>query len=449
MQDLAERALRTHLRSIGRDDVQNGAVVVADTQTGEVLALVGSRDFLDPAAGQVDGARSPRQPGSTLKPFLYAMALSRGRTPASLLSDVPTSFTQAGGQAWSPRDHDRRWRGPVRLREALASSLNVPAARLLDEVGVAAFLDVLHALGFDDLDAGPDEYGLGLVLGDAPVRLASLADAYATLGRGGVRRPFTLLRDGPQPAETRVFPADVAWMVSDILSDDDARGLTFGRHGVLDLPFRVAAKTGTSADHRDSWCVGYTPERTVGVWVGNMAGGSMEDVWGAQGAAPVFREVMLGLAAARRPAWPPEPPGIVRREVCPLSGGAPGPACPGTVREAFPASAAPPPPCDLHRAEAGGTGDHGPSYHAAGAPLRIARPVDGEEYRLDPDVPPGARSIVLLAAGDPANGPARFRIDGAPGPVCEVNVPCPWPARPGDHDVALEGVRGRVRITVR
>ena len=433
IQHLAEGALRAHLKALGREDVENGAIVVADTQAGEVLALVGSRDFFDPLAGQVDGTNALRQPGSTLKPFLYAMALLKGYTPASLLEDEPVTFTENDGQAWSPKDHDRRFRGLVRLREALASSLNVPATRLLKEVGVPAFVDLLHALGFDYLDRSEDEYGLGLVLGDAPVRLATLVEAYATLGRMGLWRPLTLYGDQAPAPGRRVFSAQVAYLISDILADDQARALSFGRHGVLELPFPVAVKTGTSSDHKDSWCVGYTPEFTVGVWVGNMPGGSMDGVWGAQGAAPVFRQVMLGLARHRKPTWFAEPPGLVRHRVCTASGGLAGPTCPGTVVELFEASGPQPGPCPLHGGQ-------------RMSRLRIVRPADGEVYRRDPDTPDAFSGIPLLAEGD--QGPAHFIIDGAKGPVCQVGKTCRWPLQVGEHVLGLEGSTSIVRITV-
>lgn len=524
VQQMAESALATHLAEVGRRDVGNGAVLVADNATGEVLALVGSRDFFDAAsAGQVDGTGSPRQPGSTLKPFLYAMAIERGDSPATLLHDVPTPFS-SNGATWSPRDHDRRFRGPVRLREALAASLNVPAARLLATIGVERFQAVLRDLGFDELDAPSNEYGIGLVLGDGPVRLASLVEAYSALARLGTHVPLTLVQGRDQGLGQglrqelglglgrnfarrhdagRVFSARTAWLIADILSDRWARAMTFGSGGMLRLPFRAAVKTGTSTDHRDSWCVGYTPEYTVGVWVGNMSGERMDDVWGSSGAAPVFRSVMTGLARRTPPTWYAEPRDVVHRRVCPLSGATPGPDCPGAIDEVFPAGTTPGAPCKNHvrvridrrngllagpdcdpdrvveqvlispepedRATviAAGTAvvpDASSPHCPAAAPpasdamvdvqgrgplanpvgdnqgrVRIASPLDGEVYRIDPDVPPPARTLALVATGIPPGRTVRWRIDGRPGPVCRTGEPCRWPLVPGRHEIRLEG----------
>ncbi len=481
LQAMAEEVLRGHLADLDRPDIENGAVVIANSHSGEILAMVGSRDFFDATAdGQVNAATSPRMPGSTLKPFLFAMALERGASPSDLLADVPSTFVQTGGAAWQPDDHDGRFRGPVRLREALASSLNIPAVRLLERIGVAPFLARLRELGFSELMLGPDAYGLGLVLGDAPVRLTSLVGAYATLARGGTYRPLTLV---PR-AETgiRVFDEATTRLIADILADPQARGLTFGRGGTLRLPFPVAVKTGTSSDHRDSWCVGFTPDWTVGVWVGNMRGGSMGNLWGLQGAAPVLRRVMLRLHEERAGTWFAPPEQYVQQEVCPLSGGLPQAACPGRVREWHRKDAVIP-ACPLHvatrvdayngwlagpecpmpstrtRHTMGSGGEFGAYARGAGldvAPtqwsprcpspsgetvrtnVRILSPRHGETYLIDPSVPDRARTLALRSTGSDGH-PVRFTVDGRPGPICEADQPCRWLLSPGRHWFGVEG----------
>ncbi|HMJ11300.1 MAG TPA: penicillin-binding protein 1C, partial [Polyangiaceae bacterium] len=254
-------------------DASAAAVVVVDNATGDVLAYVGAPDFFSEAAlGQNDGVLALRQPGSALKPFVYALALERGMTPASLLPDIELHFPSSQND-YSPRNYDNRFHGPVRLREALASSLNVPAVYLADRLGVPAVLAYLQELGFSSLSRSAQHYGVALALGDGEVKLAELAGAYATLANGGERtalRYVRSLRDAggrrvpvPIAARERVMSARAAAQITHILSDDLARAGGFGRGSVLAFSFPVAAKTGTSKGLRDNWAVGYTRERTV------------------------------------------------------------------------------------------------------------------------------------------------------------------------------------------
>jgi penicillin-binding protein 1C len=330
-------------RIVGELEAQgatNAAALVVGNDTGEVLAYVGSADYFDDEAGRVDGVRALRQPGSTLKPFVYALALESGYTLATPLPDVPASYPMAPGQWYEPENYSTTFHGPVRLRAALANSYNLPACHVAVKVGVSEVLRALHRAGFESLDQDADYYGLGLVLGGGEVTLYELVRAYSAVARGGELTPLRAwsleegeASDGPaQP--TQICDPLTAYLITDTLSDSAARAPSFGTSSPLDLPFPCAAKTGTSSGHRDNWCIGYTPDYTVGVWVGDFEGEPMHDVSGISGAGPLFGRIMLHLYQGHAEPEPPErPSGIVERPVCSLSGAAPGPYCPHHVRE--------------------------------------------------------------------------------------------------------------------
>ena len=361
LQRSAETALAAALADLHGKQVTAGSVVVIENATGDVLAYVGSPDFFDEARlGQNDGARALRQPGSALKPFLYAMAIEKlGFTAATALPDVESTFPTSSGP-YTPHDYDGKVRGPIRLREALGNSLNIPAVWTLDQLGVEPFYTRLHELGFVSLSRTPDYYGLALALGDGEVTLAELANAYAALARGGVHKPLRLVRslehaggeieELEPPEGRRVMPALVAAQVTDILRDPHARASSFGDRTVLDFPFEVAAKTGTSKGYRDNWVAGYTDLVTVAVWVGNFDGSSMGQVSGITGAGPLFHAVMDAAMrrhgdGAARPRDAHE--GLRRVDVCVLSGGLATADCPHKIHE-FVAPGAAMEPCTMH-----------------------------------------------------------------------------------------------------
>jgi penicillin-binding protein 1C len=325
LNEFATQTLRRHLATLAAQNVRHGAVVVLDNRTGDVLALVGSPEYFAPDSGQVNGAWAARSAGSTFKPFTYALALERGATAATVLADVPASFTTTTG-VFAPQNYDRRCRGPVSLRAALAGSLNIPAVRVLDGLGgPAPLLARLRDCGLTTLDAPPEHYGLGLTIGNAEARLLELANAYACLARLGEHRPWRVqLPAGdaaPPPAATRrVFDAHAAWLIADILSDNAARVDAFGLDSALRFDFPVACKTGTSTAFRDNWAFGYTPEFTVGVWVGNCDGAPMREVSGVSGAAPVLHEVWLHLRQRFGTTWYEAPAGLVVLPVNRLTG---------------------------------------------------------------------------------------------------------------------------------
>jgi len=366
LQAHAETALAATLKSLRAKRASSGSVLVVDNESGDVVTYVGSPDFFDnDGLGQNDGVRALRQPGSTLKPFLYALALEKlGYTPATVLPDIESHFAVPGGGTFTPRNYDGKQRGPVRLREALGNSLNIPAVWTLSQLGVEPFYGLLHELGFQSLTEPPEHYGLALALGSGEVRLLDLAVAYSTLARGGVHKPLRMVRrvertgssavELPAAAGQRILPASVASQITDILADPHARSAAFGARSALDFPFPVAAKTGTSKGFRDNWVVGYTRAVTVAVWVGNFDGSAMENTSGITGAGPLFHTVMA--AAARRystertasAALDADPrSGLHRVSICPLSGGLATDDCPHAIDE-WVATSALLQRCDMH-----------------------------------------------------------------------------------------------------
>jgi penicillin-binding protein 1C len=368
LQRSSEVAVAATLAALSTKLVTAAAVVVLDNATGDVLAYVGSPDFFGEAAqGQNDGVTALRQPGSSLKPFVYAEAMSAlGYTGATLLPDVEIDIPLPGGGDYSPHDYDTRLRGPTRLREALGNSLNVPAVYTLYQIGTQPVLARLHALGFDSLTEDAEHYGPALALGDGEVTLLELANAYATLARGGLRRPVRMVTRvvrgdgrsgavelGPGP-EQRVVEERVAAMLTDILSDRLARESAFGDQNVLEFDFDVAAKTGTSKGFRDNVAVGYTRQITVAAWAGNFDGSPMAGVSGIAGAGPIFHAVMES-AMAGRPrdslllSRDATRLGLERSAVCALSGEIPTSACPHSVYEWLPeGDALHAPTCSVH-----------------------------------------------------------------------------------------------------
>jgi penicillin-binding protein 1C len=320
----AEETLRRHLSNLQAQHVSSGAVVILDNQSGDVLALVGSEDYFSPTAGQVNSAWARRSPGSTIKPFTYWLALERGATPASIVADVPTEFATATG-LFAPVNYDRHCYGPMRYRLALANSLNISAVKVLASVGGPEPLQrLLQQCGLSTLNRTPEQYGLGLTIGNAEARLLELANAYACLARLGEYKPYQLLaspRDGSRPEHGhRIADATAAYLIADILSDNNARTLAFGAESSLRFDFPVACKTGTSSDFRDNWAFGYTPEFTIGVWTGNPDGSPMRHVSGVSGAAPILHELFEHLHQLHTTTWYSQPPGVIECWIDPITG---------------------------------------------------------------------------------------------------------------------------------
>lgn len=342
-----------HVASHTLAGMTDAAVIVLDNQRCTVLAMVGSPNYRDPKGGAVNAALARRQPGSTLKPFTYALAFERGDTPASVVADIATRYGTADGLLFAPQNYSQTFLGPVFMEEALARSLNIPAMKVLAEVGPQALLDRLHALGFASLEKPAAHYGLGLTLGDGEVTLLELAQGYATLARGGLGCAATPLPPGAHTVTApRVFSPSVSWLVTDILSDEAIRAAASGPNNALMLGYPVAIKTGTSSNWRDSWTIGYTPRFTVAVWAGDHGGRSMNRLAGASGAGPLFRRVMDRLvqgdfAYAPKPVPPPDD--VVQVEVCAVSGKLPTPHCAHTRSVHVQRDGVPTESCEWHR----------------------------------------------------------------------------------------------------
>jgi penicillin-binding protein 1C len=321
-----ESIVGEELAKLTESHIKHAAVVVLDNDTREILALVSSGNWHDPNGGQINGALTARSPGSTLKPFTWLLAFDKGGLhPASIVADIPTRFrTKEGLDA--PENYDRTFRGPVSVREALACSLNVPAMRALNDIGgPRPLFELLSELGITTIGTDPTPYGLGLTLGNAPVRLLDLTNAYATLAEGGRHHRARLwMEDGGENDSSSAIshpPSPVScFLIADILADPIARAPSFGRSGPLELPFRCAAKTGTSSDFRDNWCLGFTKDLTIGVWAGNFDNSPMKGVSGVAGAGPIFHRAMLRLHRDHKPQWLARPEGLMEVAIDPLTG---------------------------------------------------------------------------------------------------------------------------------
>lgn len=491
LQERVENIAATRISELDLYNVTNASVVVLENATGDILAYMGSRDFFNDAiSGQVNGVLALRQPGSTLKPFTYQLALERFYTPATLLPDIQEY--PSASRSFLPENYDRKYHGPVRLREALACSYNIPAVRVLETIGVEALYQRLHEFGFESLRELPSFYGPGLTLGNGEVTLLELTRAYSTLAREGIYLPERAIPNSssvisaPQPA-TQKFAPRVIYLLTHILADRQAGFAAFGENTALELPFQTAVKTGTSKDYRDNWTIGFTRDYTVGVWVGNFDGSPMRKVSGITGAAPIYRDVMLALYRDHPPAplihTPPS--GIVSARICPLSGDLASENCPHGIEEFFLEGTEPAELCEMHRAywvdERDGlltepNAPHSmkkvflhfpPLYqswaHDRGYPtpptqispyarlaktqhagqerpsIRITRPNDGDVYAIDPVLRREYQTLQLSAVVPPGMTQIVWYVNGEPWETVSVPFRTAWVIRPGAHRIYAEG----------
>lgn len=428
IQTAAIIALRRQLAGLGSGRVRDGAVVVLDNATGEVLAYVGGVG-LKSTASQVDGANAPRQAGSTLKPHLYAQVIEHGwLTAASILDDSPVQLDTASG-LYVPKNYDHSFKGPVSVRHALASSLNVPAVRALVIDDVQQFRDRLWALGYHSLVEDGEYYGFSLALGSAEVSLIEQVNAFRIFANMGKWSPvhFVDMRNDQEVPRQIVNPA-AAFIVGDILADASARTDAFGADSALRLPFWAAAKTGTSKGMRDNWCIGWSDRFTVAVWVGNLEGDSMRAVSGTSGAAPVWRDVMMALHAGSPGKPPPMPEGVEARQI----------TLPGT-RE---------PPRREYFLRGTAQTEMAAAPQAARRP-RITSPVSGSVYALDPDIPIDRQRLAVIVSGSVAG----YRLILDKKALGDADAGQQILPRPGAHMLTLVDPGGRmidrVRFTVR
>ncbi len=457
LQLAARDAIAKHLPQISGRNAHDAAVIVIDNATGEVLAYVGSSGRLS-EAGEVDAARAPRQAGSTLKPFIYGLGIEKNLfTAATLLDDAPFSV-DVGGGAYTPQNYAHEYVGPVTVRTALASSLNVPAIRALTLVGVAPAHALLRRAGLTTLVDDPEHYGFSLALGSADVSLLELTNAYRAIANGGVasRVSFTPCNGGscrsglprptvpvkqsgsrqaaPTAAAQRLFSEPTAWLIADMLADRGARYVTFGFDNPLALSHWAAVKTGTSKDMRDNWTLGFNTRVTVGVWVGNASGASMHSVTGITGAGPIWADVMEAAAARYGVSRPAAAPGaLVKRRVI-FSDGLEASRDEWFVRGTEPNVNA---QMQVAAREASGSG------------ARILSPTDGTIIALDPDIPT-KNQRVALKSGDVAQA-ACWEVNGESLGCSEGNGF--WSPSAGNFTIRLLDKvgeeRDRVTVTVR
>lgn len=485
-----QRRVEAHVRAAIPDTnagvAAAAAVLVVDNRTREVLAYVGSPRYYadEQAGGQNDGVVALRQPGSTLKPFVYASAMRRlGYTASTLLPDIPLEFRERG-QVYAPRNYDGRFHGPVRLRVALGNSLNVPAVHTAALVGVQPLLEDLRSFGFDSLTREPEHYGVAIALGNGEVRLEELVAAYVSLARGGKYAPLRFALSQDVTPERVVVSQPIAGIIADILKDPHARAGAFGRHGALEFDYPVAVKTGTSKAGRDNWTLGFSDSVTVGVWVGNFDGKPTVGGSGASAAAPLFYAVMSDahahkgnarLTSARGDGFGiDDPAGAVAVTVCAHSGLLPNEHCPTTVREWFVPGTEPRRIDELHverpvfggalapqcaaatrqvfesyapqyarwAAESGRptlptttlAGCATPSADASPSVPRITYPRAGAVYRRVPGEPSSRQALVFQASAAGARQ-VTYVVDARPFRTVEPPFDTVWALQPGTHAV--------------
>lgn len=380
-------------QSLAGQGVRNAAALVADHRTGEILAWANAHA---PGEGSAyDAATLPRQAGSTLKPLLYALTLERGWTAATLIDDNPLSEAVGQGQH-AYQNYSRSHYGPVRLRDALGNSLNIPAVRAAQFVGPGEFLAQLRALGFHSLRQHPDYYGDGLALGNGEITLLELTTAFAALANDGNYRPLRVLRDAPGSAPQPVLSRAASHIIANILADPDARRLEFGAGGIMRFPVETAIKTGTSSDYRDAWVAAFNHRFTVGVWMGNLDGSPMQEITGSRGPVPVARAIFAELNR-RTPSAPlPMDPSLVQVVICRDTGLAATDDCPSRP-EWFAPEQLPQPSI---------------AATAQPAPLRIQQPSWDLQLALDPRLPADRQYYAFQLSATPSNGRIDWLVNG-------------------------------------
>jgi|WetSurMetagenome_2_1015567.scaffolds.fasta_scaffold18572_3 penicillin-binding protein 1C len=410
LQQFAADALYRHVMSVRAQNVHDGAVLVLDNTSGEVLAYVGNTGESG-SARYVDGVQAFRQAGSTLKPLIYGAAIDQHiLTASSLIDDSPLDIPVAGG-VYRPNNYDRLFHGPVTVRTALASSLNVPAVKTLNLVGVESAIKVLEAAGFQKLES-PEFYGPSLALGAADIRLHELTNAYRCMANKGAWSPIHFTFGEPQGKPRQALSPQAAFIVMDILSDRESRSRTFSLESPLSTRFWTAVKTGTSKDMRDNWCIGSSSLYTVGVWAGNFSGEPMRNVSGISGAAPVWVDVMNWLHRDRTSRAPEAPPGVLAAQT------------PGQGRKEWFIQG-------TENAVLTGMSSQG---------FRISYPAHGTIFALDPDIPSEEQKLFFEA--QPKDGHLHWVLDGQR--IGSAGALLLWTPLRGKHALSLTDASDRV-----
>ena len=523
LQGRGEAIIRRHLAALqargGPDrNVNNAALLAVEPQSGEILAMIGSADYFQGAiSGAVNTVLSYRQPGSAIKPITYAAAFdplwaghaeqetrwgSLPFTAATMLVDVRTSFITREGVGYVPLNYDLRWHGPVLLREALGASYNLPAVKVLDAIGLEAMIGQARRMGITSFDADSERFGKALTLGGGEVTMLELVAAYGVYATGGDRvAPVAvgkvvdaegrIVYTPPPDRRQGALDPRVAYLITDILSDEWARLPSFGERSALYIGRPAAAKTGTTTDWRDNWTVGYTPDLLVGVWVGNADNAPMYHVSGITGAGPIWHDFMTWALKDRPPRAFERPEGLVEVEVCALSGLRPNPYCTHRRSELFIAGTEPVETCERHQlvpvdtatgmrataatprervhervyavyppeAEAWAIGQGLPqpppsvetatlAVAAAGEgstqtrPIEIVSPFQMDQYRLSGSVPPEDQRIMIEArpGGDLCFEQVILYMDGTPlGAFGQAPYRLWWQLQPGRHEIYAAG----------
>jgi penicillin-binding protein 1C len=448
LQRYIEAAIAGNVSRYYASRLSNGAAIVINNETGEILAWVGSADFNNAeAAGQIDGVLALNQPGSSMKPFLYAMALENGFLPTMVIADVPMSFGES--ELYLPRNFNNRFNGPMLFRASLASSLNIPAVYLLYRLGVQNYSQRLFSLGFESLKNSAEDAGLGLALGNAPVSLEELVRAFSVFPRDGVYLPLTAeqLDDDRiterQASAVRIFSADTARLICSFLSDSGARVLAFGSGANFRTPFPVIFKTGTANQYQSIVALGATPLYSAGVWMGNFTGETVIGRTGSSIPAAIVRDTLVVLQGPSGSANSPnfsEPEGWRLHKVCALSGMTPSDACLSVISE-YVRPGEESEPCTWHKTVNGRSEVVYPAEYQAwftsaarqgsldygSRPLEILNPRDGFEYLGSPGIGRDEIPVEVIGGGEDqllvtfnnrtftVSRPFVFYLDRAPG----------------------------------
>lgn len=451
LQQEIELILKNNIERLTEANVTNAAVIVLDNKTMEVLTYIGSVDFFDPLIdGEVDGVRSLRQPGSALKPFTYALALENKCTAATLIPDMP-SFEKTRGGDYMPRNYDEKYHGMVRLRNALACSYNIPAVRVCGDYGPERLLDLCHDAGFESLDKSAIHYGVGLTLGNGEVTLLELTRAYSVFAHYGLfleeRSLLNLdtldLRSKRKPRN--LLKPETAYIIMDILSDNNARSPAFGLYSPLNLPFFCAVKTGTSKDFKDNWCIGFSDKYLVGVWVGNFDGSPMHHVSGITGAGPIFRDIMLTLHRATMSSKYPKPNRLTTSMICTASGEKASPFCDNRMVEIFVAGTEPSIVCRYHTYATplytyDYIDDKTRPLKSGKKDIVISFPDDGDIYKIDPILRNDYQELNFqIITSCPLKEISWFVNDSFIGTVQEPYT-VTWQLIPGKHRISACGL---------
>jgi len=420
LQFVVQTILDHRLKDLNDRGARNGAVLIVDHRQNEILAWVNSGAYLaDMPASWIDAVTTPRQPGSTLKPLLYALALEKGWTAATMVDDYPLS-EPVGHGLHAYHNYSRVHYGPIRVREALGNSLNIPAVRAIQFVGVDNFLDCLHALEVSSLQQHPDFYGDGLALGNGEITLLELVRAYTVLARQGIYRPlkYLMTEESRLQPTRRIFSAETASLIGNILSDPAARRLEFGNGGLLQFPVQTAVKTGTSSDYRDAWAVGFNHRFTVGVWIGNLDQHATDGVTGSNGSALILRSVFAELNRHRdtRPLY--LSPRLIRAEICRDSGLPADGRC-ASLSEWFVSGTEP--PKTVRSSEETKS-------------IYLQHPTQGMQLALDPRIPDDQEAFVFKLANLPEGAAVDWYVDDKMLAAASTGAYL-WPLQRGAHSV--------------